>query len=345
MRGTCRRRHALLQANFISLLGVSLALTAGGAQRQKLNSRHIPEAVARLTPIGDLPSSQRLNLAIGLPLRNQPELDNLLRQISDPTSPNYRHYLTPEQFTERFGPTEADYHALMDFAKTNGLTVTATHPNRLVLDVAGSTADIAKAFHVTLRVYQHPTEARTFYAPDVEPTVDFAVPILHISGLDNYALPHPNSLLRPASASTNATPNSGSGPGGAYQGSDFRTAYVPGTSLTGTGQSIGLLQFDGFYASDITTYESQAGLPNVPLTVVPIDGGVGTPGSGASEVSLDIEMVISMAPGISGIYVYEAPNPSPWVDLLSRMANDNVAKQLSCSWGGRRPRRNLRAGL
>src|ERR1039457_7059578 len=73
MRGTCRRRHALLQANFISLLGVSLALTVAAAQRQKLNSRHIPEAVARLTSVGDLPSSQRLNLAIGLPLR-PPEL-------------------------------------------------------------------------------------------------------------------------------------------------------------------------------------------------------------------------------------------------------------------------------
>src|ERR1035438_860334 len=337
MRGTCRRRHALHMNDFIWLMVAALALSASGAQRQKLNSRHVPEAVARLTPVGNLPDAQRLNLAIGLPLRNQPELDSLLQQISDPASPNYRHYLTPEQFTARFGPTDADYQALMDFAKTNGLTITAAHPNRVVLDVAGSTADIAKAFHVTIRVYRHPTEARTFYAPDVEPTVDFAVPILHISGLDNYALPHPNSLLRPASASTNATPNSGSGPGGAYQGSDFRTAYVPGTALTGAGQSVGLLQFDGFYASDITTYESQAGLPNVPLTVVPIDGGVGTPGSGASEVSLDIEMVISMAPGISGIYVYEAPNPSPWVDLLSRMANDNLSKQLSCSWGGGPP--------
>src|SRR5207247_1206932 len=48
-------------------------------------------------------------------------------------------------------------------------------------------------------------------------------------------------------------------------------------------------------------------------------------------------MVISMAPGISTIYVYEAPNPSPWVDLLSRMANDNLSKQLSCSWGGGGP--------
>ena len=168
----------------------------------------------------------------------------------------------------------------------------------------------------------------------MEPSVDFAVPILHISGLDNYSLPHPNCKVRPGGAVANATPNTGTGAGGTYRGSDFRTAYVPGTTLTGTGQSVGLLQFDGFYASDITTYESQAGLPNVPLAVVPIDGGVSTPGGGGSEVSLDIEMAISMAPGLAGVYVYEAPYGSPFVDLLSRMANDNLAKQLSCSWTG-----------
>jgi uncharacterized repeat protein (TIGR01451 family) len=311
-------------------MALGLALAATAAERQKLNGRHVPAAVAGLAPVGDLPGSQRLNLAIGLPLRNQPELDSLLQQLYDPASPNYRRYLTPEQFTERFGPTEADYQALMDFAKANGLTVTVTHPNRMVLSVVGAITDIAKAFQVTMRVYRHPREARTFYAPDVEPSVDCAVAILDISGLDDYALPHPNSAPRPA----NATPSAGSGPSGSYRGSDFRAAYVPGTSLTGTGQTVGLLQFDGFYASDITTYVSQAGLPNVPLTVVPIDGGVSTPGSGNGEVCLDIEMVISMAPGVSRIYIYEAPNPSPWVDLLSRMANDNLSKQLSCSWGG-----------
>jgi uncharacterized repeat protein (TIGR01451 family) len=289
--------------------------------------------VAQLAPAGNLPGAQGLNLAISLPLRNEQELDALLQQLYDPASPNYRRYLTPEQFTQRFGPTEQDYQALMDFAKSNGLAVTTMHPNRVVLDVEGAVTDIQKAFHLTLRVYRHPREAREFYAPDGEPSVDFGVPILHISGLDNYALPHPNLHERPAGLAANATPHTGSGPGGTYQGRDFRTAYLPGSLLNGTGQSVGLLEFDGFYGGDITNYESQTRLPNVPLTVVPINGGVGTPGSGVTEVSLDIEMVISMAPGVSRIYVYEAPNPSPWIDLLSRMANDNLSKQLSCSWG------------
>jgi uncharacterized repeat protein (TIGR01451 family) len=297
---------------------------------------HVPEAARRLTPLGRENSAERLKLAIGLPLRNQNELTNLLQQIYDPASTNFHHYLTPEEFTARFGPTEEDYGAVAQFAQRNGFTVTTTHPNRVVLDVEASVGDIERALHVQMRTFQHPTEARTFHAPDTEPTVDLAVPILHISGLDNYSLPHPNSKIRPAEVETSATPMSGSGPNGAYRGNDFRTAYSVGP-LTGVGQTVGLLQFDGYYAADIASYESQAGIAPVPLTNVAIDGGVSTPGSGAGEVSLDIEMVVSMAPGLSKIIVYEAPNPSPWVDLLSRMANDNLAKQIGCSWGGGGP--------
>ena len=301
--------------------------------RQRLHG-HIPEAVSYLQPIGRFPGTNRLNLAIGLPLRNQEALDNLLQQIYDPASPNYRQYLTPEQFTEQFGPTEQDYQAVIDFAKTNGLTVTGMCANRVLLDVSGSVADIEKAFQVTMWTYRHPKENRMFYAPDAEPSVDVAVPILHVSGLDNFELPHPKLKIEPAAQPAGMTPNAGSGPGNTYVGNDFRAAYVPGVSLNGAGQTVGLLQFDGYYSSDIAAYESLAGLPSVTLVNVPVDGGVGTPGSGNGEVCLDIEMVISMAPGISKIIVYEAPNPSPWPDLLNRMANDNLAKQISCSWGG-----------
>ena len=167
---------------------------------------------------GDLAGTNQLNLAIGLPLRNREALTNLLRQIYDPASPNYHHYLTPDQFTEKFGPTEKDYQAVIAFAKANGLTVTGTHPNRMLVDVSGSVANIQKAMHVTMRVYQHPKEARQFYAPDVEPSVDLTVPILSISGLDNYSLPRPRLVATPLVNGQNAAPNAGSGPGGTLHG-------------------------------------------------------------------------------------------------------------------------------
>jgi len=320
-------------AAVVSLAVVVPTAALGG---QRLHG-HVPAAVAALRPVDRPPAAQRLHLAIGLPSRDPAGLKNLIDDLYNPASPNFRHYLTPAEFTAQFGPTEPDYQAVVDFAKANGLTVTGTHPNRLVLDVDGAIPDIESAFHVTLHHYQHPREGRKFYAPDAEPTLDLAIPVLHISGLDNYSLPHPNHKIKPLNTTASATPNAGSGPGGAYAGGDFRAAYVPGTALTGTGQSVALLQFDGYYASDISAYKTQFGLPDVPLVNVPISGGVSTPGTGNGEVCLDIEMVLSMAPGVSTIYVYEAPNPTPWVTLLSKMANDNLAKQISCSWGGGSP--------
>jgi hypothetical protein len=308
-------------------------MPSGAAPRQVLRD-HVPAVVAGLKAVGDVAGTNRLSLAIGLPLRNKEALTNLLRQIYDPASTNYHHFLTPEQFARMFGPTEKDYRAVLAFANANGLEVAATHPNRMLVDVSGSVADIQKAMRVTLRMYPHPHEARRFYAPDTEPSVDLSIPILSVGGLDNYSLPQPRLAAVPLVNGQNAAPNAGSGPSGSYMGGDFRAAYAPGVTLTGSGQVVGLLQFDGYTASDIAYYESQAGLPGVTLSNVLINGATGLPShsGGEVEVSLDIEMAISMAPGLSMVVVYMAPNPSPWEDLLNRMATDNLAKQLSCSW-------------
>jgi hypothetical protein len=321
-----------------SLLFV-FATIANAAERQVLPG-HLVTAVTEssLQPVGRLASSTNLDLVIGLPLRNQEALTNLLRQQYAPTSPQYHHWLTPDEFTAKFGPTEQDYQAVIEFAKANGFTVTGTHSNRTLVDMRGSVADIERTFRVTLLLYHHPTETREFYAPDIEPSLDSMIPVLHIGGLNNYAVPHPKQLIRkPGRQAKNATPNAGSGPSGAYMGSDFRAAYLPGvTDLTGAGQVIGLLEFDGYYANDITTYEAQAGLPGVNLANVLLDGfdGIPTtgPDSGNSEVALDIEMSISMAPRLSGVIVYEAGPNGNADDVLSRMVSDNRAKQLSCSW-------------
>ena len=302
--------------------------------RQMLHG-HVPGVVAHLQSVGLLPASQRLNLAIGLPLQNEAALDVFLQQLYDPASPNYHHYLTPEQFTEKFGPTEQDYQKVIAFAQANGLAVTATHGNRVLLDVSGSVADVERAFQITMRVYQHPKEKRTFYSPDVEPSVDLGLPVADISGLNNYDPPHPKFVkFNSTNSAVNITPRSGSGTGGTYLGNDFRAAYVPGTTLDGSGQMVGLFELDGFYSNDIVAYENLAGLPNVPMQTVLTNNVSGIPGySGIPnanvEVSLDIEMAISMAPGLSKVVVFEGNMPN---DVLNLMAANSQIKQLSCSW-------------
>jgi uncharacterized repeat protein (TIGR01451 family) len=305
---------------------------------------HVPAIVSHLQQKGDLPAATDLQLAIGLPLRNCEALTNLLQQIYDPSSTNYHHYLSPEQFAAQFGPTEQDYQAVIHFAQANGLSVTATSPNRMLLNVSGKASKVEKAFNVALHTYAHPSEHRDFYAPDTEPSVPSGLSIQDISGLDNYRRPHPQLKFKPAaqpagatgSATPAVTPNVGSGPGGNYIGDDFRHAYVPGTTLNGSKQTVGLVQFDGYLASDIMAYENMAGRTNIPLVNVLIDGfnGLPTGTGGEVEVSLDIEMVVAMAPALAQVTVYEG-NPFNFHpnNVLNRIATDNSARQISCSWG------------
>jgi hypothetical protein len=315
-----------------ALLCLQFSTIAQPVQRQSLHG-HVPGAVAHLAPVGRLESARVLTLAIGLPVRDQAGLTALLQRIYDPASPDYHHYLTPRQFTDQFGPTEQSYQAVIRFAKANGMEVVATHGNRVLLDVRARAADVERAFQVTLHSYWDPVRAREFFAPDVEPSIDSNVPILDISGLNNYAPPRPASHRRPAGA--NAVPASGTGPSGNYWGYDFRNAYVPGTPLDGSGQIVGLVEFDGYYSNDIIAYENKAGLSNsVPLQNILLDGFNGTPvDPNGGEVPLDIEMAIAMAPGLAGVAVFEAGPGGHWNDILSSMATNTQIKQFSSSWG------------
>jgi len=322
-----RNRLFKIGAGLTALSAMIFSSAAAPSLAMKTVHGNVPAVVPGLHAKGLLVATNRLNLAIGLPLRNQAALDTLLQQIYDPASTNYHRYLTPEQFTAQFGPTEQDYQKVIQFAQANGFTVSGTHGNRMLVDVAGKVTDVEKAFHVTLRTYGHPKEARDFFAPDTDPSVDSSVPVLHISGLDNYAQPKPLLHKMPAS---HAKPALGSGPSGSYLGYDFRNAYVPGTTLDGSGQVVGLLEFNsGFFQSDITAYKTLAGLPNVPVQPVLLDGYGGGLGDAPDEVSLDIEMAISMAPGLSKVLVYEGEVTD---DILSAMAANSQVKQFGASW-------------
>jgi hypothetical protein len=292
---------------------------------------HVPAPVAHLQSIGPLPASNRMDLALGLPLRDRAGLQKLVRELYDPASTNFHRYLTPQQFTEQFGPTKEDYQAVINFARANGFSITHTHANRVLLDVNAKAADIEKAFHLTLRKYRHPTEARDFFAPDAEPKVSSAVPVQDICGLSDFGKPRP--MLRPMPAGASLGHADGSGPDGRYMGTDFRNAYAPGTALDGSGQMVGLFQLTGYDPNDIFAYEAEAGLPNVPLRNVLIGAADGQPWSGEEEVCLDIELVISMATNLSAVVVFEAPNQlTSWPDVLNAMASSNQIKQFSSSW-------------
>ncbi len=308
-------------------------------QFPQIQHRHVQPVVAsgRATLLGAMPASQQMHIAIMLPLRNQTQLTTLLDSLYQPSSPNFRKFLTVEQFTEQFGPTSEDFQAVINFAKANGLTVTNTPVNRLIVEADGTAAQMSAAFHVTMNVYQHPTEGRTFYSPDREPSTSLSIPLWYIAGLDSYSIPKP--LYQKAASSAVKSNATGSYPGGNYLGSDRRAAYYGGTALTGAGQTIGLFELDGYNQSDITAYFTNVNQPlNVPVTPIALLGASATSDGNDTEQVIDIIDAISMAPSLDQVLVYIAPESgfssgTGDVAIFSKMANDNIAKQISVSWG------------
>jgi len=322
------------------------------AGRQQLHG-HIPPAVKAGAPdTGRLDGTKHLWLAIELPWRNQSDLETLIKQIYDPSSSQYHHYLTTKQFTDAYGPTQEDYQAVMDFMKSKGLRVANTHSNRLLVDVEGAASDIEKAFNVEMHTYTK-TDGSIFYAPDREPSVDLDTTINRIGGLDNANPPHPLYMKRPANQlpsanvvmknvkgmaiTTEGTYGNGTGTAncqGCYIGNDLRAAYAPGVTLNGAGQTSSIIAVDGYFASDITTYLSKVGLPNnVPIVNVLVDGFDGNVhgADGNGENSLDIEQQLSMAQGLAQLRVYEGSANID--DDINKVATDNIAKTTSVSYG------------
>src|SRR5271163_485696 len=246
--------------------------------QSSLMTRHVREVTlnGQAPAVGRLPASEVMRFDLVLPLRHQPELENFLQELYDPSSPSYRQFLTVDEFTARFGPSREEYDAVIRFAKASGFKVVGTSGNRLNVQVTGSVASIEKAFHLTLAVYQHPTENRTFYGPDREPTVDLPFQLWHISGLDNYSIPHPLYVSKTAYAAAHGIDpkdvvshaTTGSGPSASFLGSDMRAAYYGGTALTGAGQNLGLFEYLGTDLADLTTYYKNVGQTNdVPITL------------------------------------------------------------------------------
>jgi len=319
----------------------TLALTALGqaapdTARVSLQG-HLNPALATAHVLSPLSTSTPIALAFTLKLRNTPELTDLLSRLHNPNDSLYGQYLTPAQFTDRFGPTQADYNAVIAYARSQGLAVTGTSPNRLVLNVSGTAGQIGSAFGVRLSHYAA-KDGRQFFSADSAPSLprEIAGRLNGIFGLDNAAQWRSSAYAMPAELAPSLSPRQiGSGPGGGMTPNDIKTAYsLVASSPNGSGQVLGLFQLDGYTLSDIRAYQAAFGLPSIPLQNVLMDGFSGAAGNGSIEVSLDIELQSALAPGVSKIMVYEGPNSASGViDTYNKIATDNIAKQISTSWG------------
>ena len=325
--------------------------------------------------MGHADAHRNLDLRIMLPSKDPAGMASLLKALYNPQSPVYHQFLTHQQVVQQFGASSVESTPVLEHLRANGLSVYDQSDDGRMLSVSGPLAAVERAFKVSINNYKE-INGKTYFAPDSDPTVPpkLAGKIDAIFGMDNMHRFHHHAhakrisgaLVGPVSApavnapaltqaamptrigglsianTTVAThvqkPSAFTGPFGTVAPSDILTAYnLNSVSSKGTGQTQALYELDGFVAGDITQFTSEFNISPVPtITVVPVSGGVTTPGDGILEVDLDIDLTMAMAPGLSRVLVYEADQNTDlnaWLDEWNKIYTDNLAKTVSCSWG------------
>ena len=328
---------------------VAFASNMCHAQAQALLTHHLPEVMrnGQAPLVGHLPATQTLDITLVLQHRDQAGLESFLKDVYDPSSPNYRQFLTVDEFTYKFGPSAADYETVKDFVKASGLEVVNTSRNRMIVQVRGSVANIEKALNVSMNLYHDPAADRIFFSPDREPSVNLPFQLWHVNGLDNYSVPKPMLTKRNAGSAAKSNATTGSGPSASFLGSDMRAAYyIDGNSsatLTGAGQSLGLFELIGTDLTDLDTYYTNVGQTNnVPITLKSVDtqstSCLEKSGCDDTEQTIDMTQALGMAPGLSSLVMYIGTGALSGqtvddVGILNAMATSSPLNSvLSCSW-------------
>ncbi len=319
---------------------------------------HSANAEAMLQPrdVGSLPpllsvsklqgtdlTTRTLHMSVGLALRNQDQLSALLQSLYNPSSPNYHQYLTQDEFAQRFGPTAVQRQAVIAYLTRQGFAVTQVYPD--LVDFSGSVSKAEQVFRVTINDYRGP-DGRVFYSNSTAPMLPaYLVSLItSVSGLDDA-----NRFSHPPIPGQNTpaiNPNAGSNCPAAGQSGGSQVAYIPSqfakaynydglhsSGLQGQGQTVGVFELDGYSLSDVQTYSQCFGGGSVPIQNVILDGFNGQPGAGAIEVELDMEVILSQAPSLAKLIVYEAPNTTQgYNDEFARIVQDRTPV-ISVSWG------------
>ena len=137
----------------VSFVSFRLIAQASSSQRVGLDGQTVP-LISHSTLLGAANGQQQLNLSVGLQLRNQQELENLLSNMYRPGSSLYHHFLTPQQFADEFGPTADQQQQVVAFLRSQGFTVSNVSSNGLLIDASATVAQAEAAFEVSINNYK-----------------------------------------------------------------------------------------------------------------------------------------------------------------------------------------------
>jgi len=283
---------------------------------------------------GPAPADTRMERMILL-LEPAPErqeaLEALLLAQQDPESPQYRQWLTPEEFGERFGAAPRDIERVAAWLENHGLTVEPVESARRHLLFSGTAAQVAAAFHTQIRSYMVNGERHYANARDPEIPVSLAPVVGGVVSLHDFHSRPLHHGLQPAftSGTTHYL-----APG------DFATIYnvapLYAAGTDGAGQSIAVAGRSNLRISDVRAFRSRFGLPGKDPSVIVNGADPGlVSGDEEFEAALDVQWAGAVARNATVQFVVSASTHATDGIMLSSqyIVTRNLAPVMSLSFG------------
>jgi uncharacterized protein (TIGR03437 family) len=251
-----------------------------------------------------------------------PGLEQFLAEQRDPASPNFRKWLSPEEFADRFGLTGHDIGEVAGWLRAQGLRVGDVARGRHWIEFTGTAERVGRAFRTSFRRYSDNVE--THYANAVEPAVPEALAgvVASVEGLTDFgARPHYRTMY-----------NSGSSHYLAPE--DFASIYnlapLHSAGTDGTGQSLVVIGQTSIDLADIRAFRSRFGLPANDPKLVLFGPDPGQLSGDMVEADLDLEWAGATAPGATVIYAYARSVTTALLNAIDQ----NLAPVITMSYGG-----------
>jgi subtilase family serine protease len=240
-------------------------------------------------------------------LKRPPELEQAFEQyidsLTDKSSPNFHHWLTPDEQGQLYGTSQQDINAVVAWLQSHGFTVGYVYPNHQVIDFSGTAGEIREAFHT--EIHHLDVHGRRHFANMSDPRIPEALApvVLGVVSMHNFK-PHSDLVPRTQYQVTGSS-------GGTYNlvvPADMQTIYnltpVYRQGIYGQGQTIVVVEDAMPWSTDPTTYQTTFNLGMYGgnwMNTHPNAGGNCTapasPNADEGEANLDVEVALAVAPG------------------------------------------------
>lgn len=284
--------------------------------------------LASAADYGPANPSQAITVRVVLKLENQTALNSFIANANNPNNAMYGQFLTPAQFAAAYAPSSAQVQQVVSYLESAGFENVSVEPNHLMVSAEGTVAVASAAFHTAIEQYAQFGKMVYGNTAAAQVPASLGGVVGAVLGLNNIGQMKPTLVTR----SEVSVPQYDV----AYTPQQMQLAYGANTTATGSKATIAIMAEGDVSGviTDLRAEEQANGLPQVPLTVVPV-GIASSDTSGWDEWDLDTQYSTGMAETVKRLYLYDATSltDSDLALEISRWATDDKAEAGSASLG------------